>query len=49
LLSQAIAIQQSLCLHPSEELNVSNFIDDLVNKMDKIEVDERYLLNKNYI
>ncbi|CAL1675890.1 unnamed protein product [Lasius platythorax] len=37
---QAIAIQQSLCLYPSEELNVSNFIDDLINKMDKIEVGE---------
>ncbi|EFN69446.1 Poly(ADP-ribose) glycohydrolase ARH3 [Camponotus floridanus] len=37
---QAIAIQQSLCLHHSEELNISNFIDDLINKMDKIEVDE---------
>ncbi|XP_025269136.1 poly(ADP-ribose) glycohydrolase ARH3-like [Camponotus floridanus] len=37
---QAIAIQQSLCLHPSEELNISNFIDDLINKMDKIEVNE---------
>jgi len=48
LLSQAIAIQQSLCLHPSEELNVSNFIDDLINKMDKIEV-ERYLKEKLYI
>lgn len=39
-LLQAIAIQQSLCLCPSEELNVSNFIDDLINKMDKIEVGE---------
>ncbi|GAB1866309.1 ADP-ribosylhydrolase ARH3 [Camponotus japonicus] len=38
---QAIAIQQSLCLHPSEELNVSNFIDDLINKMDKIEVESQ--------
>ncbi|KAL6440681.1 hypothetical protein ACFW04_003273 [Cataglyphis niger] len=37
---QAIAIQQSLCLYPSEELNISNFIDDLINKMDKIEVGE---------
>ncbi|XP_025269093.1 poly(ADP-ribose) glycohydrolase ARH3-like isoform X2 [Camponotus floridanus] len=37
---QAIAIQQSLCLHHSEELNISNFIDDLINKMDKIEVDK---------
>ncbi|XP_029661700.1 ADP-ribose glycohydrolase ARH3-like [Formica exsecta] len=37
---QAIAIQQSLCLYPSEELNVSNFIDNLINKMDKIEVGE---------
>ncbi|EGI59450.1 Poly(ADP-ribose) glycohydrolase ARH3 [Acromyrmex echinatior] len=36
---QAIAIQQSLHLNPSEELNVSNFVDDLINKMDKIEGD----------
>ncbi|KYQ55519.1 Poly(ADP-ribose) glycohydrolase ARH3, partial [Trachymyrmex zeteki] len=36
---QAIAIQQSLCLNPSEKLNVSNFVDDLINKMDKIEGD----------
>ncbi|XP_018303346.1 poly(ADP-ribose) glycohydrolase ARH3 isoform X3 [Mycetomoellerius zeteki] len=35
----AIAIQQSLCLNPSEKLNVSNFVDDLINKMDKIEGD----------
>ncbi|XP_011064076.1 PREDICTED: poly(ADP-ribose) glycohydrolase ARH3-like [Acromyrmex echinatior] len=35
----AIAIQQSLHLNPSEELNVSNFVDDLINKMDKIEGD----------
>ncbi|XP_029170756.1 ADP-ribose glycohydrolase ARH3-like [Nylanderia fulva] len=39
-LLQAIAIQQSLCLHPNEELNVSNFINDLINKIDKIEVGE---------
>ena len=44
LLSQAIAIQQSLHLNPSEELNVSNFVDDLINKMDKIEGDTRYIL-----
>jgi len=44
LLSQAIAIQQSLCLDPSEELNVFNFIDELINKMDKIEDDARYIL-----
>ncbi|XP_072754708.1 ADP-ribosylhydrolase ARH3 [Anoplolepis gracilipes] len=37
---QAIAIQQSLCLYPNEELNVFNFIDDLINKMDKIEIGE---------
>ncbi|KAG5306393.1 ARHL2 glycohydrolase, partial [Pseudoatta argentina] len=35
----AIAIQQSLHLNPSEELNVSNFVDDLINKMDTIEGD----------
>ncbi|XP_018362694.1 PREDICTED: poly(ADP-ribose) glycohydrolase ARH3-like isoform X4 [Trachymyrmex cornetzi] len=35
----AIAIQQSLHLNPSEELNISNFVDDLINKMDKIEGD----------
>lgn len=45
LLSQAIAIQQSLCLNPTEELNVSNFLDDLIDKMDKIEVDGRYVLS----
>lgn len=45
MLSQAIAIQQSLCLNPIEELNVSNFLDDLINKMDKIEVDGRYVYN----
>jgi len=37
---QAIAIQQSLCLDPSEELNVTKYVDDLINKMDKIEGDE---------
>lgn len=36
---QAIAIQQSLSLDPNEELDVSKFVDDLINKMDKIEGD----------
>ncbi|XP_012525471.2 ADP-ribose glycohydrolase ARH3 isoform X2 [Monomorium pharaonis] len=36
---QAIAIHQSLCLDPSEELNVFNFVDNLISKMDKIEGD----------
>ncbi|KAL0111704.1 hypothetical protein PUN28_013121 [Cardiocondyla obscurior] len=34
---QAIAIQQSLCLDSNKELNVNDFVDDLINKMDKIE------------
>ncbi|XP_019887264.1 poly(ADP-ribose) glycohydrolase ARH3 isoform X2 [Ooceraea biroi] len=51
---QAIAIQQSLCLNPSEELNVSDFIDNLISKMDKIEVDgqpykERLTIVKNLL
>lgn len=40
---QAIAIYQSLHLNPNEELNVINFIDDLINKMDQIEKDEEGL------
>ncbi|XP_011704255.1 PREDICTED: poly(ADP-ribose) glycohydrolase ARH3-like [Wasmannia auropunctata] len=36
---QAVAIQQSIHLDPSEELNVFNFVDNLINKMDKIEGD----------
>lgn len=51
---QAIAIQQSLCSNPSEELNASDFIDDLIKKMDKIEVDgqpykERLIIAKNLL
>ncbi|KAH0951344.1 hypothetical protein HN011_004638 [Eciton burchellii] len=51
---QAIAIQQSLCLNSSEELNVSDFIDNLISKMDKIEVDgqpykERLTVAKNLL
>ncbi|XP_076624159.1 ADP-ribosylhydrolase ARH3 isoform X1 [Colletes latitarsis] len=37
---QAIAVQQSLLLNPNKELNVINFIDDLIYKMDQIEKDE---------
>lgn len=37
---KAVAIHQSLLLNPSEELNITNFIDDLINKMDQIEIDE---------
>lgn len=37
--SQAIAVHQSLLLDPREELNVCKFADDLIDKMDKIEVD----------
>ncbi|KOC65340.1 Poly(ADP-ribose) glycohydrolase ARH3 [Habropoda laboriosa] len=40
---QAAAIYQSLHLDPNEELNVMNFIDDLIHKMDKIEKDEEGL------
>ncbi|XP_034188011.1 ADP-ribosylhydrolase ARH3 isoform X2 [Osmia lignaria lignaria] len=40
---QAVAIHQSLLLNPSEELNITNFIDDLINKMDQIETDEEGL------
>ncbi|XP_006623712.1 ADP-ribose glycohydrolase ARH3-like [Apis dorsata] len=40
---QATAIYQSLHLNPNEELNVINFIDDLINKMDQIEKDEEGL------
>ncbi|XP_071871330.1 ADP-ribosylhydrolase ARH3 [Bombus fervidus] len=40
---QATAIYQSLHLNPSEELNVTNFIDDLIHKMDQIEKDEEGL------
>lgn len=40
---QATAIYQSLHLDPNEELNVNNFIDDLIDKMDKIEKDEEGL------
>ncbi|XP_014484436.1 PREDICTED: poly(ADP-ribose) glycohydrolase ARH3-like isoform X2 [Dinoponera quadriceps] len=36
---QALAVQQSLILNPSEELNASSFVDDLIEKMDKIEDD----------
>ncbi|XP_054003811.1 ADP-ribosylhydrolase ARH3-like isoform X2 [Hylaeus anthracinus] len=37
---QAVAVQQSLLLNPSEELNVTNFIDNLIHKMEQIEKDE---------
>ncbi|KAI4472759.1 hypothetical protein M0802_016519 [Mischocyttarus mexicanus] len=40
---QAIAIQQCLCLNPKDELNVSNFIKELIDKMDKIEEDDEGL------
>ncbi|XP_012140976.1 ADP-ribosylhydrolase ARH3 isoform X2 [Megachile rotundata] len=40
---QAVAVHQSLLLNPSEELNVINFIDDLIHKMDEIEKDEEGL------
>lgn len=33
-------IQQSLNLNPSEELNVCSFVDNLIEKMDRIEIDE---------
>ncbi|XP_077264725.1 ADP-ribosylhydrolase ARH3 isoform X2 [Temnothorax americanus] len=46
---QAIAIQQSLCLNPSEELNVTNFVDDLINKMDKIENASEYKERLNIV
>ena len=38
--SQAVAVHQSLLLNPKEKLNVMSFIDDLIDKMDKIEEDE---------
>ncbi|XP_011136475.1 poly(ADP-ribose) glycohydrolase ARH3 isoform X1 [Harpegnathos saltator] len=37
---QALAVQQSINLNPSEELNVSSFVDNLIDKMDKIEADQ---------
>lgn len=40
---QAIAIRKSLLSDPKEELNTSEFIDDLITKMDKVEVDEEGL------
>lgn len=40
---QATAIYQSLRLDPNQELNVVNFIDDLICKMDPIEKDEEGL------
>lgn len=45
---QAIAVHQSLLLNPSEELNVTNFIDDLIHKMDQIERDEDGYVLKIY-
>ncbi|XP_032685302.1 ADP-ribose glycohydrolase ARH3-like isoform X2 [Odontomachus brunneus] len=36
---QALAVQQSLNLNPNEELDVSSFVDNLIEKMAKIEVD----------
>lgn len=40
LFLQALAVQQSLNLNPSEELNISSFVENLIEKMDKIEVDQ---------
>ncbi|XP_046432682.1 ADP-ribose glycohydrolase ARH3-like isoform X2 [Neodiprion fabricii] len=40
---QAIAIQQSLLLDPKEELDTCKFTDNLINEMDKIEIDEEGL------
>ncbi|XP_076249870.1 ADP-ribosylhydrolase ARH3 [Calliopsis andreniformis] len=40
---QAVAVHQSLLLNPSEELNVTSFIDNLINKMDQVEKDEEGL------
>ncbi|KZC15068.1 PREDICTED: poly(ADP-ribose) glycohydrolase ARH3-like [Dufourea novaeangliae] len=37
---QAVAVQQSLLLNPNEELNAINFIDDLIHKMNQIEIDD---------
>ncbi|XP_043493896.1 ADP-ribose glycohydrolase ARH3-like isoform X3 [Polistes fuscatus] len=40
---QAIAIQQCLGLNPKDKLNVTNFIKELIEKMDKIEEDDEGL------
>ncbi|XP_024943511.1 poly(ADP-ribose) glycohydrolase ARH3 isoform X2 [Cephus cinctus] len=40
---QAIAIRQSLLLNPDNELDVKQFIDDLISQMDTIEFDEEGL------
>ena len=40
---QAVAVHQSLLLNPKEKLDVTNFIDGLIDKMDKIEKDEEGL------
>ncbi|XP_015187423.1 PREDICTED: poly(ADP-ribose) glycohydrolase ARH3-like isoform X2 [Polistes dominula] len=40
---QALAIQQCLGLNPKDGLNVSHFLKELIDKMDKIEEDEEGL------
>ncbi|XP_001607700.1 ADP-ribose glycohydrolase ARH3-like isoform X1 [Nasonia vitripennis] len=40
---QAIAIQQSIHIHPDDQLNVIDFVDELVNKMNFVEEDEEGL------
>lgn len=40
LFLQALAVQQSLNLSPSEDLNTSVFVDNLIKKMNKIEADQ---------
>lgn len=40
---QALAVHQSLLLNPKEKLDVTNYIDGLIDKMGKIEKDEEGL------
>ncbi|KAL7290293.1 hypothetical protein TKK_0015993 [Trichogramma kaykai] len=40
---QAMAIQQSLHIHPEEQFNVIEFVDQLLNKMKFVEIDEEGL------
>lgn len=40
---QAIAIQQSLELDPEDELDTSEYIDNLIDKIDSIEVEDEEL------
>lgn len=43
-LLQCIAVQQSLLIHPEDKINVKEFGDELIRKMEGIEKDDGYVV-----